>query len=82
MIRVALDFARTMLRFPGGWLVWVAALILVNGAAPIVFLPKPEAVITLAAFMLAAMLQMALFGRFGFVRLLGTCQRQWDTLRD
>ena len=32
MIRVALDFARTMLRFPAGWLVWIAALMLVNGA--------------------------------------------------
>lgn len=80
MIRVALDFARTMLRFPAGWLIWIAALILVNGVAPIVFLPAPEAVITLATFMLAAMLQMALFGRLGFVRLLGIGHVPWLAL--
>ena len=80
MIRVALDFARTMLRFPAGWLVWIAALILVNGVAPIVFLPAPEAAITLAAFMLAVMLQMALFGRLGFVRLLGIGHVPWLAL--
>ena len=80
MIRVALDFPLTMLRFPAGCLVWIAALILVNGVVPIVFLPATEAVVTLAFFMLAVMLQMAVFGRHGFVRLLGIV-RNFDTSR-
>ena len=80
MIRVALDFMRTMLRFPAGWLVWIAALMLVNGVVPVFLLPAPEAAVTLATFMLAAVLQMTLFGRFGFVRLLGIGHAPWLVL--
>ena len=72
MIRVALDFSSTILSFTAGWLVWIAALVLLNGVVPIMFLPAPEAVVTLAVFMVAMMLQMALFGRHGFVTFWGS----------
>lgn len=77
MIRATVDFARTMLRFPAGWLAWIAALMLVNGVAPIVFLPAPEAVVTLAAFLLSVIWQVAIFDRHGFVRLLGIGHAPW-----
>jgi hypothetical protein len=77
MVRVGIDFLRTMLRFPVPWLVWIAGLMLVNGILPLFFLPSTEAIVTLAVFMVAAMLQLTLFGRMGFVRFLGLGHAPW-----
>ncbi len=80
MLNTPLGFMRTMLRFPPVWLGWVAILMGVNMVAPLVYLPAPEAVWTLAAFMAAAALQMIMFGRLGFVRLLGIAHFLWFPL--
>ena len=53
MIEVALNFDRHIRSFPAGWKVWVAALVLVNAVVPIIFLPTPEAAVTLAVFIAA-----------------------------
>ncbi len=80
MIRAALNFNRHILSFPAGWKVWVAALVLVNAVVPIMFLPVPEAVVTLVVFILAIAVQMALLDRLGFVRLLGIGHAPWLAL--
>ena len=59
----------TSLAWP--WRFWVVALMLVNGVTPFFFLETSEAKGVLAAFMVAAGIQMAIFRSLGFVRLLG-----------
>ena len=80
MLSSTLGFFRTMLRFPPPWLGWIAALMAVNLVAPVFFLPAPEALWTLAAFMAGALTQMVLFSRLGFVRLLGVAHVLWFPL--
>jgi hypothetical protein len=77
MIRVPLDFFRTMLRMHPAWWAWIAVLMIANGIVPLFFIPERVAWATLATFMVAAMLQMTLFARFGWVRLLGIGHGPW-----
>ena len=77
MLRLIIDFNRSLLAMPGHWLVWLGLLIAANLAGPIFWLGKPEAQVTLIAFMLAAILQMVIFRRLGFVRLLGAGHLPW-----
>ncbi len=79
-IQVVLNFDRHIRSFPAGWKVWVAALVLVNAVVPIIFLPTPEAAVTLAVFIAAIMTQMILLDRLGFVRLLGIGHAPWLAL--
>ncbi|MDX8396157.1 MAG: hypothetical protein R8K22_07070 [Mariprofundaceae bacterium] len=62
---------------PWFWRVWVGALMLVNGVLPWFYIHTLEAQVVLAAFMLAAMTQMILFRKLGFVRLLGLGHIYW-----
>jgi len=80
MLNAPLGFMRTMLRFPAPWLVWIALLMGANMVAPLFFLPEPEAAWTLAAFATAAMTQMIMFSRLGFVRILGVAHFLWFPL--
>ena len=80
MLHAALGFFRTILRFPPLWLGWIGLLMGANMVAPLFFLPAPEAVWTLAVFMVAAMTPMAMFSRLGFVRLLGIAHFLWFPL--
>ena len=80
VIEVALDFNRHIRSFPAGWQVWVAALVLVNFLAPLMFLPALEAIVTLALFIVAITVQMTLLARLGFVRLLGIAHAPWMAL--
>ncbi len=75
-MRVMVDFMRTIMRLPWGWVAWVGVLFVTN-IASVAFLPRIEAVIVLAAIMLGAAIQMAIFGAKGFVRLLGIGHFQW-----
>ena len=80
MLKVMLDFTRTMLLFPAHWVVWVGLLFAANFAAPLFFITLPEGQVVLAAFMAAATAQMAIFARLGFVRLLGAAHFFWIPL--
>ena len=52
----------------------------VNMAIPIAFLPRIEAAVTLAVFVALAGVQMLMFRRMGFVRLLGAGHFPWFAL--
>ncbi len=80
MARALIDFFRTMLRFRRAWKAWIALLVAANGVAPLFFLPRLEAVATLATLLLAAVIQIAIFRRWGFVRLLGAAHFPWLVL--
>ncbi len=73
----AIDFFRCILRLPAPWIAWVAMLMAANGMVPLLYLTTPEAQITLAAMMLGAMIQMTMYARMGFVRLLGVGHVAW-----
>lgn len=77
MFRLIIDFNRSLLAMPKPWVVWLALLLAANLVAPLFWLGAPEAQATLSAFMLAAMLQMVIFRRLGFVRLLGAGHLPW-----
>jgi hypothetical protein len=80
MLKAMLDFPRTMLLLPAHWAVWVGLLMATNFVAPLFFVTLPEGQVVLAAFMAAAMAQMVIFRRFGFVRLLGAAHFLWIPL--
>lgn len=69
-----------MLKLPKPWLVWILGLIIVNMVGPMLFFSTLEAKIVLAAFMLGAVLQTAIFSAKGFVRLLGLGHVAWIPL--
>ncbi len=73
----AIDFFRCILRLPAPWIVWVAMLMAANGMVPLFYITTPEAQIALAAMMLGAMIQMTMYARMGFVRLLGVGHTPW-----
>ena len=75
-MKVMLRFTRHILEMPIHWQLWIALLFLANMAA-VFFLPRVEASVVLAGLFVGAVLQMALFDRFGFVRLLGIGHFHW-----
>jgi len=66
-----------MLLLPTPWVIWVALLVLFNLILPWFFIAAVEAKVVLVAFMPAAFIQMAIFSRRGFVRLLGVGHFVW-----
>ena len=66
-----IDFFRTMLLMPRHWLAWIALLIAANAVAPLFFLDTVEGKVVLAAILIGAVVQVAIFARLGFVRFLG-----------
>lgn len=77
MLRLIIDFTRSLLAMPKHWLVWVGLMAAANLVGPFFWLGAYEARVTLLAFMLAASLQMVVFHRLGFVRLLGAGHSPW-----
>ena len=73
---VMVRFMRHVLGMPGGWSGWVLLLLMTNMAA-VFFLPRVEAWVVLGGLGLGALLQMGLFARHGFVRLLGVGHLHW-----
>jgi len=72
-----LEFIQSMWRMRWFWRVWIAMLILVNAVIPLFYSGIFEAQLVLLVFMLAAMTQMLIFHRLGFVRLLGIGHIYW-----
>ncbi len=73
----AIDFLRCILRLPAHWISWVVVLMAANGVVPLFYITTPEAQITLSAIALGAVIQMAMYARMGFVRLLGVGHIPW-----
>ena len=79
-MRTMRAFIRTMFINGRGLAGWVAALMTANMVLPMVFVTTPEGQIVLLAAMAGAILQMAIFARLGFVRLLGVGHVFWVPL--
>lgn len=73
---IMLQFTRHVLGMPVFWQIWIFVLFMTNMAG-VFFLPRVEAWVVLGALGIGAVLQMTLFARFGFVRLLGLGHFHW-----
>jgi len=72
-----IDFFRTMLTLPKPWVAWVMLLMTANMIIPFFYLRTTEGKIVLAAAVLGAITQTAIFSAKGFVRLLGIGHIAW-----
>lgn len=79
-MKTMMGFMKTMMSLPMPWPAWIGLLMAVNMLAPIYFLGTLEAQAVLAAALLGAAIQMAIFARKGFVRLLGVGHVFWVPL--
>ena len=79
-MRVMIGFGKGMLSMKKPWIAWVGLLMLANMVLPLVFIGTLEAQLVLAAAMLGAIFQMAIFHSKGFVRLLGVGHILWVPL--
>ena len=71
-----IDFMKHMAHMPRPVVIWLVVLASVNMAS-LLFFSHIEAKVVFAAMMLGAMLQTAIFSKFGFVRLLGLGHFHW-----
>lgn len=76
-MKVMIDFFRTMLLMPTPWLAWIGLLMAANLVGPLFFIETLEAQVVLAAIILGAVIQTAIFRAKGFVRLLGMGHVAW-----
>ena len=72
-----IDFLRTMLTLRKPWVGWVMLLMIVSMVIPLFYLGTVEGKVVLGAFVLGALLQIAIFSAKGFVRLLGIGHIVW-----
>ncbi len=79
-MRLPFEFMKTMFVNGVGLAVWISLLLTVNMLIPLVVITTVEGQLVLAAMMLGAMTQMAIFASKGFVRLLGVGHVFWVPL--
>lgn len=77
---VTVNFFRTMLKMPGPWLLWLALLMVANGAVPLLFIGTREGQMVLLGAIVGAAIQVHIFRSKGFVRLLGIGHLPWIPL--
>ena len=70
---VPFNFMKTMFVNGVGLAVWISLLLLVNLVVPLAVIGTVEGQAVLAAMVLGAVTQTAIFRSKGFVRLLGVC---------
>jgi hypothetical protein len=70
-LRAFLGFFRGIGTLARPWHAWIALLTLVNGVAPLIFIGSVEGRVVLISFLIAFAIELAMFVRLGFVRLLG-----------
>ena len=77
---VPFDFMKTMFVNGVGLAVWISLLLLVNLVVPLAVIGTVEGQAVLAAMVLGALTQTAIFRSKGFVRLLGIGHIYWVPL--
>ncbi len=79
-MRLPAEFMKTMFVNGVGLAVWISLLLTANMLIPLVVINTVEGQLVLAAMMLGAVTQMAIFASKGFVRLLGVGHVFWVPL--
>ena len=80
MIQAMKDFMTGIRSLAGYWQVWLAGLMGLNMALPLVYIEHPEAQYTLAAAMTGGGIGLVLVKVQGFTRLLGLMHLPWVVL--
>lgn len=81
LVTLQVDFIKAMAaNLAAPWQAWVGALLAANLVAPLFFLETIEARLVLAALFIGAAIQMIIFKRKGWVRLLGIGHIPWLAL--
>ncbi len=79
-MKAFLKFNKGIMKMPAHWRVWMMLLIGANVIAPMFFLNRLEAQMTLAAMLASMVLMTVLTARFGFTRILGLGHVLWVPL--
>ena len=79
-MQLVIDFMKAMYSMKAPWTLWVATLMALNMMGPLFFIHTMEAKAVLVSTLAGAVLMMFLYGRFGFVRLLGLGHIFWIPL--
>ncbi|MGD8581782.1 MAG: hypothetical protein PVF06_04025, partial [Gammaproteobacteria bacterium] len=74
------SFLQEARQFTIGWRVWFWALSIVNLVMPLIFISRPEAQLTLVAYVIAATTIVLMHRHMGWVRLLGVGHFPWLVL--
>ena len=75
-----IKFNRGLLAMPLPWRLWLVLLLTLNLIAPLVFIERLEAQVTLAALLVSMALMTGLTGLSGFSRLVGLGHIVWVPL--
>ncbi len=75
-----IKFNRGLLAMPLPWRLWLLLLLTLNLIAPLVFIERLEAQVTLAALLVSMALMTGLTGLSGFSRLVGLGHIVWVPL--
>ncbi len=75
-----IKFNRGLLAMPLPWRLWLLLLLTLNLIAPLVFIARLEAQVTLAALLVSRALMTGLTGLSGFSRLVGLGHIVWNPL--
>ncbi len=75
-----IGLARSILKMPLPWLVWVMLLVLVNFLVPLFYIQTLEAKLAIVAVLSGAVIQSFIHSKLGFVRLLGLGHLFWVPL--
>ncbi len=75
-----LKFNKGVMKMPVPWRVWMLLMVGANLIAPMFFLGRVEAQVTLAAFLASVVLMTVLTARFGFTRIVGLGHIPWIPL--
>ena len=76
-MKAILDFNRTIMLMPKFWIGWLGVLMALNMVAPLFFLNTAEGWTVVLLFLGMATFLMGLFGKLGWVRLLGIAHFPW-----
>jgi hypothetical protein len=79
-LQLILGFMKSIYSMKAPWPIWVAMLMALNMIGPLFFINTLEAKAILLSTLAGAMLMMFLYGRYGFVRLLGLGHIFWIPL--
>lgn len=77
MLKEMRELSAGMMALHPAWRIWIVALIGTDGVAPLFFLPRLTAVVTLVAGMTAFLLGLVLVRVHGYTKLLGLMHAPW-----
>lgn len=76
-MKAMIEFNKALLAMRMPWPIWLAVMVAVNLIGGIAFFGTIEGKLVVAALVLGVFIQVAIYGKLGFVRLLGIGHIAW-----